>query len=82
MLTGITSYIALKTKMAAEVVQAYVDEVCGKFGDLQKASLNNGTEFKNQLFTNVATQQEVEHKIYSQHIINNQREELKGFITF
>ena len=43
---------------------------------------DNGTEFKNQLFTDVAMQLGVEHKIYSPLIIHNQMEELEEFHNF
>ena len=65
MLTGYTFCIPLKTKTAAEVVKSYVDNVYAKFGGSLKILSDNGTEFKNQLFTDVATELGVEYKIYT-----------------
>ena len=56
MLTGYTFCILLKTKPTNEVVQAYIDKVYTKCGGSVKILSDNRTEFKNQLFTNVATQ--------------------------
>ena len=64
-LMGYTFCIPLKTKTAAEVVKACVDNVHAKFGGSLKILSDNGTEFKNQLFTDVATELGVEYKIYS-----------------
>ena len=47
------------------MVQAYIDEVYGKSGGSMKILSDNGTEFKNQLFTDVATQLRVEWTVYS-----------------
>ena len=65
MLTGYTFCIPLKTKTAAEVIKAYLDNVHAKFGGSLKILSNNGTEFKNQFFTDVATELGVEYKIYT-----------------
>ena len=51
MLTGYTFFIPVKTKAASEVVQAYIDEVYAKFWGSMKILSDNGTEFKDQLFT-------------------------------
>ena len=57
--------IPLKTKTAEEVVQAYLHHVYSKFGSSEKNLSDNGTEFKNKLFEEVASQLEVEYKIYT-----------------
>ena len=64
-LTGYTLCIPLKKKTASEVVQAYIDEVYAKFGGSMKILSDNGTEFKNQLLMDVATQLGVELSVYS-----------------
>ena len=46
--------IPLRTKQASEVVQAYIDNVYAKFGGSLKILSDNGTEFKYQLFEQVA----------------------------
>ena len=63
-LTGYTFCIPFKTKTAAGIVKAYVDNVYAKFGGSLKILSANGTEFKSQLFTDVATELGVEYKIY------------------
>ena len=72
----------LKTKTASQVVQAYVEGVYAKFGGSMKILSDNGTEFKNQLFTDVATQLGVECKVYSLLTILNPIKELKDSIIF
>ena len=63
-----TSYvfcIPLKTKTAEEVLQAYIQNVYSKFGGSEKILSDNGTEFKNKLFKDVAKQLGVEYKVYT-----------------
>ena len=63
-----TSYIfciPLKSKTAQEVVQAYLHHVYSKFGGSEKILSDNGTEFKNKLFEEVASQLGVEYKVYT-----------------
>ena len=55
----------LKTKTAEEVVQAYLYHVYSKFGGSEKILSDNGTEFKNKLFEEVASQLGVEYKVYT-----------------
>ena len=79
MLTGYTFCILLKTKTAAEVVKAYVDNVCAKFGGSLKILSDNETEFKNQLFANVATELGVEYKIYTPPYHPQSNGKIEGF---
>ena len=61
-----TSYvfcIPLKSKTAEEVVLAYLCHVYSKFGGSEKILSDNGTEFKNKLFEEVADQLGVEYKV-------------------
>ena len=74
MLTGYTFCIPLKTKTAAEVVKACV-------GSLKILS-DNGTEFKNQLFTDVATELGVEYKIYTTPYHPQSNGRIEGFHNF
>ena len=66
-----TSYIfciPLKTKTAEEVVHiclTYLCHVYSKFGGSEKILSDNGTEFKNKLFEEVADQLGVEYKVYT-----------------
>ena len=78
----ITFCIPLKTKTAREVVQAYIDEVYAKFGGSMKVLSDNGTEFKNQLFTNVAAQLGVEHKVLSPPYHPQSIGRIEGFHNF
>ena len=63
-----TSYvfcIPLKTKTAEEVLQAYIRNVYSKFSGSEKNLSDNGTEFKNKLFEDVAKQLGVKYKVYT-----------------
>ena len=65
MLTGYVFCVPLKTKTAEEVIQAYIDHVYSRFGRSLKILSNNGTEFKNKLFEQVAKELGVENKLYT-----------------
>ena len=65
MLTGYVFCVPLKTKTAEEVIQAYIDNVYAKFGGLLKILSDNGTEFKNKLFGQIAKELGVEYKLYT-----------------
>ena len=53
MLTGFTFCIPLKSKRAEDVIKAYIDHICCTFGPSRKILTDNGTEFKNKLWTEV-----------------------------
>ena len=63
MLTGYVFCIPLKTKTAEEVLQAYIDNVYSKFGGSIKILSDNGTEFKNKIFEQVAKELGVVYKL-------------------
>ena len=65
MLTVYMFCVPLKTKTADEVTQAYIDNVYSKFGGSLKILSDNGTEFKNRVFEQVAKELGVECKIYT-----------------
>ena len=82
MLTGYIFCIPLKTKTAEEVLQAYVDNVYSKFGGSIKILSDNGTEFKNKIFEQVAKELGVVYKLYTPpyHPASNGR--IEGFHAF
>ena len=82
MLTGYTFCIPLKTKTAAKVVKAYVDNVCAKFGGSLKILSDIGNDFKNQLFTDIATELGVEYKIYTPPYHPQSNRRIEGFHNF
>ena len=82
MLTGYTFCVPLKTKTAAEVVNAYIDHVYAKFGGSIKILSDNGTEFKNELFTQVAKELGVEYKIYTPPYHPQSNSRIEGFHNF
>ena len=53
MLTGFTFCIPIKSKKAEDVMKAYTDNICCVFGPSKKILTDNGTEFKNKLWTDV-----------------------------
>ena len=68
MLTGFTFCIPLKSKCAEDVIKAYIDHICCTFGPSRKILTDNGTEFKNKLWTEVFEKLRIEQKftpIYS-----------------
>ena len=68
MLTGFTFCIPLKSKRAEDVIKAYIDHICCTFGPSRKILTDNGTEFKNKLWTEVFEKLRIEQKftpIYS-----------------
>ena len=82
MLTGYVFCISLKTKMAEEILQAYIDNVYSKFGGSLKILSDNGTEFKNKIFEQVAKELGGVYKIYTPpyHPASNSR--IEGFHAF
>ena len=68
MLTGFTFCIPIKSKKAEDVMKAYTDNICFVFGPSKKILTDNGTEFKNKLWTDVFRRMRTEHRtspIYS-----------------
>ena len=68
MLTGFTFCIPLKSKCAEDVIKAYINHICSTFGPSRKILTDNGTQFKNKLWTEVFEKLRIEQKfvpIYS-----------------
>ena len=68
MLTGFTFCIPLKSKRVEDVIRAYIDHICCTFGPSRKILTDNGTEFKNKLWTEIFEKLKIEQKftpIYS-----------------
>ena len=61
MLTGYVFCVPLKTKTAEEVIQAYIDNIYSNFRGSMKILSDNGTEFKNRIFEQVAKELGVEY---------------------
>ena len=82
MLTGYTWCIPIVDKSAETIVRAYIKEVYSKYGGSRKILSDNGTEFKNKLFEQVAHELGIEHKVYSPpyHPASNGR--IEGFHSF
>ena len=82
MLTGYVFSIPLKSKQANEVLQAYIDNVYAKFGGSLKILSDNGTEFKNQLFEQIAKELGMKHKIYTAPYRPSSNGRIEGFHNF
>ena len=82
MLTGYTWCIPILDKSAETIVRAYIKEIYSKYGGSRKILSDNGTEFKNKLFEQVAHELGIEHKVYSPpyHPVSNGR--IEGFHSF
>ena len=65
MLSGYVFCVPLYTKTAEEVIQAYIDNVYAKFSGSFKILSDNGTEFKNKLFEQIAKELGVKYKKYT-----------------
>ena len=80
-----TSYvfcIPLKSKTAKEVVQAYLHHVNSMFGGSEKILSDNGTEFKNELFGEVADRLGVEYKVYTPTYRPQCDGKIEGFLKY
>ena len=82
MLTGFTFCIPIKNKTAQEVVTAWRNHISFLFGVCRKLLSDNGTEFKNDLFTQVAEQLGVERKIYTSLYRPQSNGWIEGFHNF
>ena len=82
MLSGFVFCVPLKTKSAAEVLQAYIDNVYAKFGGSQKILSENGTDFLNKLFEDISKQLSVNIRKTPHHTCLPQTVTLKAFTTF
>ena len=82
MLTGFTWCIPIRNKSVETIIKAYVKEVYTGYGGSRKILSDNGSEFKNELFSKVAQELEVEYKVYSPpyHPPSNRR--IEGFHSF
>ena len=68
MVTGFTFCIPIKSKKVEDVMKAYTDNICCVFEPSKKILTDNGTEFKNKLWTDVFKRICTEHRtspIYS-----------------
>ena len=82
MLTGFVWCIPIPDKKAETVVNAYLERVYYWWGGSRKILSDNGTEFKNALFTEVAKTLGVEHKIYSPPYHPQSNGRIEGFHLF
>ena len=82
MLTGYTWCIPIADKSAETIVKAYIREMYSKFGGSRKILSDNGTEFKNKLFDQVAQNLGIEHKIYSPPYHPASHGRIEGFHSF
>ena len=82
MLMAYVFHVPLKTKTAEEIIQAYINNIYSKFGGSMKILSDNGTEFKNKIFEQVAKELGLEHKLYTPpyHPASNGR--IEGFHAF
>ena len=82
MLTGFMFCIPIKNKTAQEVVTAWRNHISFLFGVCRKLLTDNGTEFKNDLFSQVAEQLGVERKIYTPPYQPQSNGRIEGFHNF
>ena len=82
MLTGYTFCIPIMNKTAEEIVIAWRNHIAFLFGVCRKLLMDNGTEFKNDLFSRVAKELGVERKIYSPQYRPQSNGLMEGFYKF
>ena len=82
MLTGYTFFIPIKSKSAEKIATAWRNHIAFQFGVCRKLLTDNGTEFKNDLFSRVAEQLGVERKIYSPPYRPQSNGRIEGFHKF
>ena len=82
MLTGYTFCIPIKNKSAEEVITPWRNHISFPFSVCRKLLSDNGTEFKNDLFTQVADQLGVERKIYTILYRPQSNGRIEGFHNF
>ena len=83
MLMGYTWCIPIADKSAEVIVKSYIKEVYSKYGGSRKILFDNGTEFKNKLFEQVARDLGIEHEVYSppyHPALNGRREGFHSFL--
>ena len=82
MLTGYTWCIPIPDKSPETIVKSYIRVVYSKYGGSRKILSDNGTEFKNKLFEQVAKDLGIEHKVYSPPYHPSSNERIEGFHSF
>ena len=82
MLTGFTFCIPVKNKSVEEIMTAWRTYIAFPFGVCRKLLTDNGTEFKNDLFSRVAKELRVERKIYSPPYRPQSNGHIEGFHKF
>ena len=82
MLTGFTFCIPIKNKSEEEVITAWRNHISFPFRVCRKLLTDNGTEFKNDLFDNIAEQLGVERKIYTPPYRPQSNGHIEGFHNF
>ena len=82
MLTGYTFCIPIKSKSAEDIATTWRNHITFPFGVCRKLLMDNGTEFKNDLFSRVAEQLGVERKIYSPPYRPQSNSRIEGFHKF
>ena len=81
MLTGFVWAFALQDKTAPEIVSTYLERVYSYFGGSQKILTDNGSEFKNQLFQEIADALGVK-KIFTAPYHPESNGKIEGFHKF
>ena len=82
MLTGYVFCVSLKSRTACEVIQAYIDNIYAAFGGSREILSDNRTEFKNQMFENIAQELGVEYKKYTAPYHPSSNGKIEGFHNF
>ena len=82
MLIGYTFCMPNGNKSAEEVITAWRNHISFPFGVCRKLLCDNGTEFKNDLFTQVVEQLGIKRKIYTPPYRPQSNGHIEGFHKF
>ena len=82
MLSGYVFCVPLYTKTGEYVIQAYIENVYAKFSGSFKILSDNGTEFKNKLFKQIAKELGVKYKKYINPYHSASNGLIEGFHVF
>ena len=82
MLTEYIFCIPIKNKLTEEIMTAWRNHIAIPFGICRKLLTDNGTKFKNDLFSRVTKELRVERNIYSQLYMLKSNGCIEGFHKF
>ena len=81
MLTGYTMVVAIPNKSAETIVKAYIDHIYSVFGGSSCMFMDNGSEFRNDMFDEVCDKLGIK-RVYSPVYTPQLNGKIEGFHQF